>query len=149
MKVRVLLVAAMLIASLVTASAQAADDRELVTMPPMMQEHMLSNMRDHLLVLNELLADVAAEKFDDAAKVAEERLGMSSFGLHGAAHMAPFMPKPMQEAGGALHHAASRFAIVARNVDVERSYEGMKELTKTLNEMTAACNACHASYRIR
>ena len=42
-----------------------------------MQEHMLGNMRDHLATLNEIIGDVAEGKFDAAAKLAEQRLGMS------------------------------------------------------------------------
>lgn len=130
-------------------TAGAAEDRELVKMPPMMQEHMLASMRDHLQVLNDMLAAIAAENYVDAAKVAEERLGMSSFPLHDSARMAAFMPKGMQEAGTALHRAASRFAIAATDMDVDRSYGGMTKLTGAISEMTAACNACHAGYRIR
>lgn len=137
-------------AIIVSASvAQAADSRELVKMPAMMQEHMLASMRDHLVALDEILAAVSAENYDQASKVAEERLGMSSFDLHGASHMAPYMPKPMQEAGGSLHRAASRFAIAAQDADIDRSYASMKTLMGALSEMTAACNACHAGYRIR
>jgi cytochrome c556 len=132
-----------------TAPAWAAEDRELVKMPAMMQEHMLTSMRDHLDVLNEILADIAAEKFTDAARVAESRLGTSSFGQHNAAHMAQFMPKGMQEAGTALHRAASRFALAAEETDLDRSYKSVARLTGALSEMTAACSACHAGYRIR
>ena len=64
-----------------------------------MQEHMLGNMRDHLVTLNEIIGNVADGNYDAAAKLAEERLGMSSLGLHGAVHMAPFMPQPMQDIG--------------------------------------------------
>lgn len=131
------------------AAGWAADDRVLVAMPKPMQEHMLASMRDHLQVLNDILADVAAERYDDAAQVAEERLGMSSFGLHEAGHMAAYMPTGMQEAGGALHHAASRFAIAAKDMDVDRSYEGVKKLTAAIGDMTAACTLCHSGYRIR
>jgi cytochrome c556 len=131
------------------APSRAADERELVRMPPMMQEHMLGSMRDHLQVLNQILADMAAERYDDAAKVAEERLGLSSYDLHGAAHMAPYMPKGMQEAGNGLHRAASRFAIAARDMDVDRSYGRLTKLNGAMSEMTAACTACHAGYRIR
>lgn len=127
----------------------AAEERELVRMPAMMQEHMLTSMRDHLDVLNEVLADLAAERFTDAGRVAETRLGTSSFGQHDAAHMAPYMPKGMQEAGTALHRAASRFALAAEETDLDRSYKGMTTLTGALSEMTAACSACHTGYRIR
>jgi hypothetical protein len=111
-------------------ASQAQDSRELVRLPEPMQEHMLGNMRDHLATLNEIIGDVADGKFDEAAKLSEQRLGMSSLGLHGAAHMAPFMPQPMQDIGTSMHRAASRLAIV-------------------LHEVTTTCAACHASYRIR
>ncbi|MGE5546510.1 MAG: hypothetical protein ACM33T_06420 [Solirubrobacterales bacterium] len=146
MKRRTLALAALLA---LTSPARADDQRQMVTMPAPMQEHMLASMRDHLATLGEILSALAAERFDDAAKVAESRLGMSSYGLHGAAHMAPYMPDGMKQAGNALHHAASRFALAAQEVDLDRSYSGMRRLTAALDEMTAACNACHAGYRIR
>lgn len=129
--------------------ARAEDDRQLVEMPEMMQQHMLTNMRDHLRALGEILADISAENYDDAAKVAEERLGMSSLERHHASHMAPYMPKPMQDAGISFHRAASHFAIVAKNADVERSYDAMKQLAAALADMMVSCNTCHAAYRIR
>ena len=36
-------------------SAASTDKRELVELPEMMQQHMLSNMRDHLAAINEIL----------------------------------------------------------------------------------------------
>lgn len=147
--IRVLFAAVATAGFLASGGARAGDERELVRMPSMMQEHLLASMRDHLIVLGGILADLTAERFDDAAKSAEARLGLSSFGLHDSAHMAAFMPKPMQEAGSELHRAASRFAIVAKEVDVERSYDSMKKLNGALTEMVAACNACHVGYRIR
>lgn len=65
-------------------ASHAQDTRELVRLPAPMQEHMLGNMWDHLATLNEIIDDVANSKFDDA-KIAEQRLGMSSLSLHGAA----------------------------------------------------------------
>lgn len=125
------------------------DPRELVKLPPMMQEHMLGNMRDHLVTLNAVIGDVADGKFDEAAKLAEARLGMSSLGLHGAAHMAPFMPKPMQDAGTAMHRAASRLAIVLQNAGVSPTADALRRVSGALHEVTSACTGCHASYRIR
>ena len=125
------------------------DARELVKLPPMMQEHMLGNMRDHLVTLNDVIGDVADGKFDAAAKLAEARLGMSSLGLHGAAHMAPFMPKPMQDAGTAMHHAASRLAIVLQSAGVSPTADALRQVSGALHEVTSACTGCHARYRIR
>lgn len=120
----------------------AADQRTLVEMPSMMQEHMLSNMRDHLIALDEILRLLAADSGDKAAEVAERRLGMSSMDAHGADHMAPYMPPVMRETGTAMHKAASRFARKAEEGSVLGAYNA-------LNEVTAACVACHTAFRIR
>lgn len=118
------------------------DDRQLVELPPMMQQHMLTNMRDHLMAIDEILAALAANQPDKAAELAEQRLGMSSLASHGAAHMAPHMPKEMQEIGTGMHRAASRFALTAQEGDVLSAYA-------SLRNVTASCVACHEAYRIR
>ena len=132
----------------VPGNSRAQDSREFVRLPAPMQEHMLGNMRDHLTTLNEIIGRVADGKFDDAAKLAEQRLGMSSLGLHGAAHMAPFMPQPMQDIGTSMHHAASRLAIVLQDTSVSPSLDTMRDTNRALHEVTTTCTACHASYRI-
>jgi hypothetical protein len=128
---------------------QAADPRQLVQLPAPMQEHMLGNMRDHLATLNEILGDVAAEKYGEAAKIAEARLGMSSLSLHGAAHLAPYLPKPMQDIGTDMHHAASRLVVVLQNASVTPTAEAMRDINRALYAVTSACEACHANFRVR
>jgi hypothetical protein len=124
-------------------NSNAEDDpRILVQMPEMMQQHMLANMRDHLNTLNEILIDMANNKLDIASDIAEHRLGMSSLELHGASHLAQFMPEAMQQAGTNMHHAASRFALKLQEGDVPSALYA-------LAEVTSACVACHASYRVR
>lgn len=127
----------------------AEDNRELVKLPPMMQEHMLANMRDHLVALDEMLAALATGDVDDAAKIAEGRLGMSSLSLHGAEHMAKFMPETMAAIGTQMHHAASQFVIVAQNAELDPSVEAQHKVYKALQAITENCNACHQAYRIR
>jgi hypothetical protein len=140
--------AAMLLFGMV-GSVRAQDARELVRLPEPMQEHMLGNMRDHLATLNEIIGNIADGKFDEAAKLAEQRLGMSSLGLHGAAHMAPFMPQPMQAVGTSMHRAASRLAIVLQDTSVSPTFDTMRDVNRALHEVTTTCTACHAGYRIR
>jgi hypothetical protein len=130
-------------------AGQAQDSRELVRLPEPMQEHMLANMRDHLATLSEIIGGIADGKFDEAAKLSEQRLGMSSLGLHGAAHMAPFMPKPMQDIGTSMHRAASRLAIVLQDTSVSPTFDTMRDVNRALHAVTTTCTACHASYRIR
>ena len=93
------------------ALATSEDPRELVQLPEMMQRHMMSNMRDHLAAINEILSYMAQGELENAAEVAEWRLGMSSLQSHGASHMAPLMPEGMRNAGTNMHRAASRFAL--------------------------------------
>lgn len=69
------------------------DSRQLVELPEMMQKHMMSNMRDHLKTINEILLNLSNKQMDKAANIAEQRIGMSSLGSHGASHMGKFMPK--------------------------------------------------------
>jgi cytochrome c556 len=125
-------------------SASIADDeaREYVQMPDKMQQHMLSNMRDHLVAINEILISMANGEMDKAAETAEMRLGMSSLETHGAEHMAKFMPAGMRQAGTSMHKAASRFALKAQEGEVLPAYAA-------LSGITSACIACHSAYRIR
>ncbi len=127
----------------------AADRRELVRLPAPMQEHMLANMRDHLAAVGEIVGNLADGKLGAAAKISEQRLGMSSLTQHDAAHLAPYMPQPMQDLGTSMHRAASRLAITIQDADVAPSVEAMAAVNRGLSETLAACNACHTSYRIR
>jgi hypothetical protein len=147
MRYPVLAVLACLLSSPFPAAAQ--DTRQLVHLPEPMQEHMLGNMRDHLATLNEIIGDVAEEKYDAAAKLAEQRLGMSSLSAHGAAHFAPYMPKGMQDIGTSMHHAASRLVIVLQDASTSPSLETMRDINRALHDVTSNCEACHARYRIR
>lgn len=136
------LILALYLAFACNGATAAEETRQLVELPEMMQQHMLSNMRDHLVSLNEILLDMANGQLDDAAAVAETRLGMSSLELHGAGHMSKFMPQGMREAGTNMHKAASRFALKAQEGEALPAY-------RALAEVTSSCVACHSHYRIR
>jgi cytochrome c553 len=118
------------------------DPRVLVELPEMMQQHMLSNMRDHLAAINEILVYLGKGELDKAAETAEYRLGMSSLESHGASHMARFMPEGMRQAGTKMHKAASRFALKAQEGEVLPAYDA-------LSDITSACVACHSGYRVK
>ncbi|MEJ2592937.1 MAG: hypothetical protein P8178_16380 [Candidatus Thiodiazotropha sp.] len=138
-----LILSAALLLSFTTRTSLSADDtRQLVELPSMMQAHMLSNMRDHLISLNAILQHLDKGELDQAAELAESRLGMSSLELHGASHMAGFMPEGMRNIGTRMHQAASRFALKAQEGEPLPAY-------RALSEITTECVACHTSYRIR
>lgn len=126
----------------ISSSAIADDARKMVELPAMMQEHMLANMRDHLVTIDKILGHLTRGELDKAAETAERNLGMSSLETHGASHLAQFMPQEMQTMGTNMHRAASRFALKAQEGDALAAYH-------SLQEITTACVACHAAYRIR
>ena len=123
-------------------SVASNDARILVDLPEMMQQHMLSNMRDHLAAINEILLYLDNDELEKAAETAEYRLGMSSLESHGASHMAKFMPEGMRQAGTTMHKAASRFALKAQEGEALAAY-------KALSDITSACVACHSGYRVK
>ena len=125
---------------------RATDTRVLVTFPAELAEHTLANMRDHLQALQEINDALARGQNDKAARIAEERLGMTSLRLHGAHEVAKYMPQGMQDAGTAMHRAASRFAIEAQNAGVT---DDLKPALAVLSEVMGACVGCHAGYRLK
>jgi len=133
---------AVLVAGLPGTSVSSNDARILIELPEMMQQHMLSNMRDHLVAINEILVYLGNDELDKAAEIAEYRLGMSSLESHGASHMAGFMPEGMRQAGTTMHSAASRFALKAQEGEALPAY-------KALAEITAACVTCHSRYKVK
>ena len=125
--------------------AIAEDGRQTVELPDMMREHMLGNMRDHLLALEEITRHLANQNYDEASEIAENRLGMSSLTLHGASHLGKFMPEEMGAIGTNMHRAASRFARAALDADLEG---GLDRAFLALSEVLQQCVACHAGYKV-
>jgi hypothetical protein len=123
----------------------AEDNRQKVDMPEMMKQHMLANMRDHLVALEEITRYLATQQYEKASDVAEQRLGMSSLESHGAFHMSHFMPKEMARVGTEMHRAASRFALAAKDAELEG---GLNVAFSALSDVMTQCSACHSGYRI-
>jgi hypothetical protein len=121
-------------------------ERELVELPAPMREHMLANMRDHLLALHEIQEALARNQEDTAAKIAEQRLGLTSLKAHGAHELAKFMPEGMRAIGSEMHRSASRFVIEAQNAGVT---DDLRPALEALAKVTAQCVACHAAYRLQ
>ncbi|ODV11400.1 MAG: hypothetical protein ABT20_05870 [Rubrivivax sp. SCN 70-15] len=121
------------------------DPRRLVEYPEPMRIHTFANMRDHLATLAQIQEALAHGAFDKASNLAEQRLGMSSLQMHGAHELAMYMPRGMQDAGTAMHHTASPFAIVAKDASVTAD---LKPVLAALAKLNETCVACHASYTL-
>ena len=121
------------------------DARQLVKFPEPMRLHTITSMRDHLLALQEINIALSKCEFDNAARIAEQRLGMSSLTTHGAHDIAPYMPQGMQDIGTQMHRSASRFAVEAQNASVAND---VRPALAALGTVMQQCVACHAAYRL-
>ena len=122
------------------------DPRELVHYPEPLQVHTFTSMRDHVSTLQHIQDALGRGAYDEAANLAETRLGMSSLEQHNAHEVAQYMPARMAEIGTNMHRSASQFAVVARDASVSGD---LKPVLSALAHVTAQCVACHAAYRLR
>jgi hypothetical protein len=128
------------------AQVVSLDGREEVAFPPEMRGHTLTNMRDHLLALQEIQYALSKEEYERAGDIAEQRLGMTALIAHGSYERSGFMPKGMQDIGSAMHRNASRFAVAARDVGATGD---VKPALAALGATMGQCVACHAAYRVK
>ena len=122
------------------------DHRIEVDFPAPMKDHILANMRDHLQTISQIHEAMGKGQYDQAAQLAEDRLGMNALKLHGAYENSKFMPQGMQEAGTAMHRNASKFAIEVQNAAATGD---MKPALIALSDTTKACVTCHAGFRLK
>jgi hypothetical protein len=128
-------------------NAHAPEDlRTFVELPDELRVHMLTNMRDHLLALQQIQEALAGDEFEEAAQIAEQRLGMTSLERHGAHAVGPFMPEAMRMTGTAMHRAASQFAVTASDASATGE---VRPALADLARVTAQCVACHEGFRVQ
>jgi hypothetical protein len=120
------------------------DNRQLVPMPPGAQALLRQDMVDNMVVLNGLLAHLAAAQFEQASELAEARLGVSSMGRHRGTGMGPgrFMPPEMHQLAIGMHQSATDLAGIAKTKDRSAA-------DAALLKVTSFCVACHLGFRIR
>jgi len=128
-------------------AARAQDTRELVTMPPNIQESLLMNMQDHLVALNTIISHVASERFTEAARIADQQLRFIN--TEGESAITDWFPPEMLASKDALRAAATRFANAAKRADKARDYASMREVAWAISDITVACTGCHGHYRVR
>lgn len=145
-------------------AAMQQDARQLVNFPPEMRQHTLANMRDHLVVLSEILAAMSGGQYAKAASLADQRLGLSSPSADGCKpesasnapqvskpanmdhQMVQFMPVRMRQIGYGMHEAASAFA---KEASKAVKTGNAKPALAALSNVTEQCSACHAAYKVQ
>ena len=122
------------------------DARIAVAFPAPLRAATLTHMRDHLASIGRITAYLATREFDQAAEVAESRLGMSSMALHNAHEAAQYMPPAMRELGHSLHARASEFALKAKDAGATGE---LGPALVALARVQESCVACHTAFRFK
>ncbi len=113
------------------------DGRTSLKNPPMMREHHLSIMREHLEAVTEITGLISTGDYDKASRTAREKLGLTPE----MRRMCEMMgDKQFTAVGLAFHQSADKLSEVLKKKDATASLAALHE---TLN----LCVSCHASYR--
>lgn len=124
----------------------AEDSRIAVEFPESMKQHTLTSMRDHLLAISQIQEAIGNGQYDQAAHIAETRLGQSALKSHHALESSKFMPKGMQDIGSQMHRSASKFAVEVQNSSATGD---VKQALLALSKTTQSCVACHSAYKLK
>lgn len=135
-----------LLLSLVTIAFGAAadeDPRRTITLPADMRGAFLDHMRHHMDSLDDVMFRLAEGDFRGAAAVARDELVPGSgagFGRH--------LPIDFREMGLAMHRAAADFAETVDAAPTPPSAADWQAAVTALQEISAHCRNCHATFRI-
>lgn len=157
-----------------TSSPVLADERQVIEVPEEIKEIFLQEMRGHLDNLNEITLAISAGDFDNAAFVAETKMGfgysfeaiLRSYGMPepeieklvkqlaadnpGVDHLGldQFLPPDAQAMATDFHKAALNFAKVARSVELPTTAEEYQKVFTALSETIDVCSACHSTFKV-
>ena len=106
----------------------------------MMAQHQKQNMRDHLAVVQEVIAALARKDFSAIEKSAA-RMGYSETMGQMCTHMGAGAPG-FTDTAVAFHHTADRIGEAA-------SHRDQNAVVTALANTLAACTSCHATYKQR
>ena len=118
-------------------ATMGAYKRVSLKLNPMQKEHQLLNMRDHLDAVQNIVALLSEEKYDEASKIAYTRLGSTT---EMKLMCASFGDADFEKLGLAFHKSADAMSEVFKSGDKNKS---LKALSNTMNY----CVQCHATYR--
>jgi hypothetical protein len=125
-------------AAKVAAKTPTFDDRTPVPLSPMMAAHQKRDMRDHLLVVQEIATALETDDFDAIAASAS-RIGWSPQQAMKCEHMGAGAPG-FAELGEQFHKTADTIAAAAHQRD-------HKAVAHAVADTLRVCVSCHATYR--
>ena len=113
------------------------DTRTALNLPAPMKQHQLSNMREHVEAIKSIVGLMAENKFEDASKIAHDKLGLSPE-MQSMCSM--FDNEKFKQIGFAFHKSGDDLGDVLQTKDMNASL-------RALNKTMEYCVTCHATYR--
>ncbi len=114
------------------------DRRTPVPLLPMMAQHQKENMRDHLVVVQEIVTSLGSGDFEGVARAAQ-RIGSSPQMNAMCSHLGAGAPGFTEQAL-AFHRIADEIGAAARTRD-------QAAVLSALGKTISACTGCHATYK--
>ena len=113
------------------------DNRISLGISPQMKLHQLASMREHLEAVQAIVGLILEKKFDEASKIAHQKLGLTpeKKAMCMAMHNQKFT-----ELGFAFHESGDKLGEVLQTGDAGESF-------KALHKTMQFCVQCHATYR--
>ena len=99
--------------------------------------HQLSNMRSHMTALAEIVKYMNSDQYDEASKVAQEKLGLT---VSMNSMCGNFGSKSFEAMGVTFHKSADALAQTLKTKDQKKS---MIALEKVMN----GCVLCHSTFK--
>ncbi|MCP3661377.1 MAG: hypothetical protein GY696_02600 [Gammaproteobacteria bacterium] len=128
--------------SFFTGTVYSTDQRQKLDLSKEKQQQLTKNMRSHLSVLNQLLVYINNNQFQLASELAEAKLGHNSNILDHSGTQQKNQTSEMAQAKIRMHQTASNFSQVVLKGDIMEDYQALQQIS-------AACEACHLAYRVK
>jgi len=130
--------------SALAVSAAAEDNRIALDLPPDVKAQFLEHMRTHMNALNDVIQLMADGKIREAGEVARKEMAIGK-----GAGFGRYMPPEFREMGFDYHRTADDFARATADVSAPPDAAAWAKAANGLAQITARCNACHATFRVK
>jgi len=113
------------------------DTRISLKLSPKMKQHQLTNMREHVAAIKNIVGLIAEAKFEEASKIAHDRLGLTPE-MQAMCDM--FENEKFRTLGMAFHKSGDELGDALQSKEVNLSL-------RALNRTMQYCVECHATFR--
>jgi hypothetical protein len=124
--------------------AAAEDNRTVLDLPPDVKVQFLEHMRTHMTSLNDVIQLLSDAKIHQAGELARKEMAIGKGMGFGR-----YMPPEFREMGFEFHKAADEFGRATTDLSEPPDAAAWTKAMNGLAQITARCNACHATFRVK